>query len=587
MDTTDLISRRPWATAVTVSALALMCYLAPLHSWTGDDIDGDTSAAQLLPIAILRYHSLDFTALIRRHPELLNEGKLPFYFQESHGRVVSSYPIVPGLLNVPCFAVANALGLDLYHYRFLLSFFTAALECAASVGLMFLALDAAFPRETAVGFAVVYALGTAVWSEASRAAWQHASSLFLLGGVFAVILRLTKTRGGVDRWLPFAGFLLGLEVWNRPSSMLIALPLAAFVLHERRYRALGFLIGAAGPLLLMAGYTYLFCSSIYAMGQGQNFHAGFDGEMLHGMLGVLFSPNRGLLVFDPIFVPSLAILVASFFSHTIPVLYRYLAVATGLTLLCYSRWSMWWGGWCFSYRLLIELVPILVVALALAWQRWISGRRMAKWCFGIALFYSFGVHFLGAFYYPASKFDTSPDNIDDDQRRLWDVQNGELARDSRLFAEDVRQIATGQFPRPSINWLPVNPQVIDWSLDNDASPVPVPNGPQKPPTLFVFAGPEAGGSLDLVDQTNIQGWAYDPEQPDEPIAITIFDNGTPLISFVANVDRSDLAELGFGNGRHGFAIQTPAQLLDGGPHEVSARVVGSNIQLNFSPQKLP
>jgi hypothetical protein len=592
METTGSTSRIHWTTAVALSVLALLCYLAPLHSWAGDDIGGDTSAAQLMPIAILRYHSLDFTALLKRHPELLNEGELPFYFQQCRGRIVSFYPIVPGLLNVPCFMVANAFGLDLFRYRFLLSFFTAALECAASVGFMFVALEAAFPRKTAIGFAIVYALGTAVWSEASRAVWQHASSLLLLSAVFAVILRLRGTRGGADRWLPFAGFLLGLEVWNRPSSALIALPLAVFVWHKHRDRALGFSVGAAGPLMLMAVYSFLFCNSIRALGQGRDIvtdvttpESGFQGRMLHGLLGVLLNPNRGLLVFDPIFVPALAILAVSFFSRTIPVLYRYLAVATALTLLCYSRWWMWWGGWCFSYRLLIELVPILILALALAWQRWISGRRLATWCFGISLFYSFGVHFLGAFYYPASQFDSSPDSID--EARIWNVRDGELMRDGRLFVEDLRRIATGHFPLPSIPWPVADPKVIDWSLDNDASSLPVRSGPEQPPTLFVLAGPGAGGSLDLVDPYSIQGWAYDPDQPDQPIAITIFDNGAPLISFVANVDRPDLAESGLGDGRHGFAIRTPPQLADGGSHQVSARVVGSNNQLNFSPKSLP
>lgn len=588
-------SRRLAAAGLTL--LCLCAYLLPVHSWGGDDANGDTTPAVLLPISILRYHAIDFTALLARHPELLEAGgQLPYYFKLSHGRVISFYPIVQGLLNLPIFIAASALHVDLYRYRLLLSYFTAVWESALSVGLMFLALDGLVPRRPAVGFALVYAFATAVFSAASHELWQHTSSMLLLGGALVILTRVELQLPGVDRWLPLAGALLALSAWNRPTAGLIALPLGIYVLHRRRWQSVGFCLTALAISSVFAAYSYLYCGSITALGQGREVisdlasaEGPYGNHVFFQLYAILFNPNRGLLVFDPIFLPGLALLGVSFFRRNIPLLFRYLAVGCGLTIYWYCRWEAWSGGWCFSYRLLIELIPPLTLAMAFAWQRWIKPRRLARAAFGAAIAYSLFVHFLGAFYYPGSGFNWDTEG-GDVEARIWDIKTGELARDCALFATDVKDLLHGRFKPSPIPWPQRDPNIIAWSADNDATPAPsapTPAALSPANQPIVLAGPQGDGALDHVDADTIGGFAFDLDHPDASVVVMLFDDGHPLASVLADQDWPSLKEAGFTNTHHGFQLKTPAALLDGKTHEITACVVGINKTLNDCPKTFP
>ena len=65
-------------------------------------------------------------------------------------------------------------------------------------------------------------------------------------------------------------------------------------------------------------------------------------------------------------------------------------------LAVYAQWGMWWGGWSFGYRLLIDTVPFLVVFAALAYERHVLRSRVLLVLFWVALAWSFAVQLLGA-----------------------------------------------------------------------------------------------------------------------------------------------------------------------------------------------
>jgi hypothetical protein len=93
-------------------------------------------------------------------------------------------------------------------------------------------------------------------------------------------------------------------------------------------------------------------------------------------------------------------------------------------------------------------------------------------------------------------------------------------------------------------------------------------------------------TLDSADNKVIQGWAWDPQQPDTPLEVEIFDGKTLLGKVTADRFRKDLADNRKGNGRHGFAFPTPASLKDGRPHSVRATISGTEIELTKSPMKV-
>jgi hypothetical protein len=418
--------------------IGLATFFVPLfvlhndHRYLGS---GDTGPAELLPISILEHGGMTFD-------EFVSPGfPLPYYFRSIRGQVLSSYSILPGLMNVPVYAVARLAGVPLYANRFRLSGVTAALLVSFSVFLMYRCLLRVCARERdALLFTFAYFFGTCAWTVAGKGLFQHGPSVLLLALALLLLLR--------DR--PFstagAGAALGFAVINRPTNLLIAIPLAIFVLRHRRSRAglAGFVCFAAVPALVHAAYAWHYFGTPFTSAQPVS--AGrFSGDPVAGLAGLLMSPSRGLLVISPFLLFCIPAAVAAF-RRGEPPLFRYLVVACLLEIWLYSFWDNWWGGHSFGYRLLTELVPLLVLVLA---SQWSELRRIpaAAPLFSILLLLSVCVQILGASTYP-SRFNS---NIDLESWRLWDVTDSELGHEIRK-ALHKKEEAGEQTPAPGPVW---------------------------------------------------------------------------------------------------------------------------------------
>jgi len=418
-------------TAALLFATTFVVFFAPLrHGGTGD-----TVPAQLLPISILFEGNFDFNEFVcpadaagraSDYDALRCTAPLPYYFGVVDGRVVSNYPIVPGLLNVPVHAGAVLLGVNVARHSVTLSMLTAALVTAGSVAFMFLVLaEVARERSTALLGALVYAFGTVVWSVAARGLWQHGPSLLLLNAALYLLVR----RGG-ERAIPWAGLLLGLAVFNRPANALLAAPLAVYVLLHHRREALRFCAMAAVPAVAMLVYSMVVLKSWTSLGQGQDMVAG--ARPLEGLLGILFSPARGLFVFSPILLLGLVRLprvISGRARHPIAV---YLLAGTAALIGLHAVWHIWWGGHSFGYRLLAEAVPFFILLLAVAWEETLRRSRLFVGLTAVLLAVSVYIHFLGAFVAPCG-FDSSPNFIDYHPERLWQIHETELIRCTRAL----------------------------------------------------------------------------------------------------------------------------------------------------------
>jgi hypothetical protein len=417
---------RPWLKSLSLFIFILCGYLV------GFDVQftGDVVPNQLLPISLLREGNFDFNEFVG--PQ--RRAHLPYYFQIVNGRIISTYPILPGVLNLPIYALATTMGVDIGQLRRQLSFLSACWITALSAVFVFLSLLRAGRREcTALIFSLVYAFGTCVWSVASRSIWQHGPSLLFIS--ISLWLLLSPT----GRQVPWAGFFLGLAVFNRPINLLIALPLALFVLIHRRRRALAFTLLALIPASLMAWYSLSYFGRLESLGQGQSF---VSGNIFEGLAGILVSPARGLLIFSPIFVFAFAGMARTLRDRQAEPIYKYLAAAVAFFLMAMAAWKMWWGGWSFGYRLLIEIVPLLILILALYWEAVIVSSPWRRRAFTTALLFSVYANFLGANYFPSS-FNGIPDNIDVHTERLWSPMRTELTLCTIKFLRDWRVL-----PRP-------------------------------------------------------------------------------------------------------------------------------------------
>src|SRR5690349_11569466 len=239
---------------------------------------GDTAPAELLPIQILTRGSLTFPRS--------GDAPLPYWFHSGPHGVVSAYPVLPGLVNLPAFAAARALGVDLFANRLFLSHVTSALCALLATLFVYLVLERLLESPArALGFALLFALGTVVWSVAARAMWQHGPALlFLAAGLYALLRRTPRADAA-------AGVLLCLAVLTRPTAVLIAIPLVAWAAAPAPRRWLALVSGAAPLVLLHAAYAWRYWGSPFSVAQPVG-AAGFGGDVRDALAGLLVSPAR-------------------------------------------------------------------------------------------------------------------------------------------------------------------------------------------------------------------------------------------------------------------------------------------------------
>lgn len=336
-------------------------------------------------------------------------GGRAYFLHRSHGRVYSSYPLGPPLVVTPLYVpVLLVPGIRDWDARSLILLarvvekVSASILAAVAVGMFFLLARCYVGQARAAAFALLFAFATSMWSICSQAMWQHTAS------VLAIVSSLYfLARGSI----PGAAIMAALSVAMRPSDFLfVAASMAVLGFRRKgRWRALAWYTGASAVVggVLAAYNLYVFGSL-----RG-DYTQSFDGAFFEGLAGLLFSPGRGLFVYTPLF------LLALWRKPEDRV--QWIAVSFAVAhVLLYARWPIWWGGHCFGPRLLAELSPVLVLSLL---------RVRIRVVFVALAVLSVGIQFVGAFHYPAGRWDSSPAEIDVTPARLWDIRDNPIRRD--------------------------------------------------------------------------------------------------------------------------------------------------------------
>ncbi len=215
---------------------------------------------------------------------------------------------------------------------------------------------------------------------------------------------------------------------------------------------------AAG--LLLASYNlYVFqhLSGGYAV-------AVLQGSILPGLAGLFVSPGRGLLIYTPVVLFALCAFLpaapAARRQHS-PLMVTAVAFII-LESLVISRSIIWWGGYCWGPRLLTELIPPLMVLMAIGVQA--IDRPWPRRAFAVLALYSILIQAVGVFFYPNGHWDAIPQPVDAANGRLWNWRDNPIARTVRggLYWEPYAILGaaiTGGIPaaRLRMRELNVNP----------------------------------------------------------------------------------------------------------------------------------
>jgi hypothetical protein len=95
--------------------------------------------------------------------------------------------------------------------------------------------------------------------------------------------------------------------------------------------------------------------------------------------------------------------------------------------------------------------------------------------------------------------------------------------------------------------------------------------------------PALHGNLERVTRTMIEGWAFEPGDPDARLSLTILANGAEIGRVTADRPRADLAAAGVGDGGHAFQFHLPRGFSPDRAHQVEVRRVGDWAPLPGAP----
>jgi len=399
---------------------------------------GDTVSARYLPLLLWHDGSLELSAhahlLAQGHPMVLsrqrpaNAGDKVAYFEPAaywmirtrEHELASFYPPVTPLLLAPLYlpAVAwlDAKGWEqpqVDRVAELMEKLAASILAAAASVLVFLMLRREGNRWS-LPIALVFAFGTNTWMISSQALWQHGTAeLLIVIAMLLVLAPATSVRMGL------LGAVCVLMAANRPPDGLVAAAIGLFVVC-RNWRSAAWLI--AGGVIPLAALLYYNLRFIGPLIGGYGLVREPENFFLHdasGLLGLLISPTRGLLVFSPflMLVPmGLAQRLRSRESRGFAIAFGIAVVAQ---LVTYSLVD-WRAGESWGPRYLTDILPILAWMIAPAP---LALRPFARGLFILAIVFSICVQAVGAFWYTKTSDERIYAGGSASMRAAWDPQN--------------------------------------------------------------------------------------------------------------------------------------------------------------------
>jgi len=306
----------------------------------------------------------------------------------------------------------------------------ASVLTAAAVTMAFFTARRYMPPGRAFLLGLALGLGTGYWNTVSQTLWQHETAAF---GLSLAVLALTAPELRVGHLLAL-GVGLGVAGTSRPQLAPVVLVLLAGAVARGGWRraAASIAIAAGFGAALIAANVSWFGDPLGAMPLLEALHPRvhatertFD-PAAGGFIGLIFSPNRGLLMFSPIVLVAAAgipVAVREGWRSALP----WCGAAAIAQYVLYASYGVWWGGHTFGPRYMLDVLPLLIPLAAAG----VADRRVpraAAVAAAAALAWSMAVAATGAFVFPNERWNLLPEDVDRHHERLWDWSDTQIAR---------------------------------------------------------------------------------------------------------------------------------------------------------------
>ncbi len=318
------------------------------------------------------------------------EGKAFYFVVQSDENLYPLYPPATAVLASPFFLPLRGREFpETWEVQFYGKMAASAAVAAGVAFFYLIILRWGIRGKNAIFLSLVYGLCTSVWSVSSQALFQHPfSHLFILLGIWALTNRQRVVTAG-------CAFAAAIAVRPLNSLFWIGVLLYFLVRVRRTWPALLHFILAGLPFALAVSlYNYSCFGELWVTGYHDHLAGAYWNEPFwNGFKGLLLSPGRGLLIYSPFLIFALPGLVKTFQKEKIG-LGVFLAIPVFAHILLLSKYKKWTGGASWSYRMLIDVVPVLMLYVASFWSV-IKKYKTILIPFCLLLTWSFIIQFLG------------------------------------------------------------------------------------------------------------------------------------------------------------------------------------------------
>jgi hypothetical protein len=379
-----------------------------------------------------RYSTLVGEALLRHgsfvlDPWFRDRTNLPYQVETVGGHVYYWYPPGGPVLATPFVWILAGFGLSAVGhgggYNSGGDRIVQAVLAAFSMGLLAVVfLKTALlilPPRWSWTVALAGSLGTQIWTTASRTLWSDTFLVLILGAVvWLLVLHETKKR---RLSAPLLATVLAWAYFARPTASLAIVAVTLYLALYHRGLLVSYLATGAVWIAVFVTYSWLLFGTLLPT------YYRINRFSLHtlgsGLLGILFSPSRGQLVFVPVTL-FVAYLVVRYW-RSLPL--RPLIMPALVTVLAYvmliAAFDQWHGGHSYGPRYLTPLVPWLVLLAALGLhallERRAPGMRIELAAGAVLLVCSVLVQARGACAPETWAWNKTPSDVSLHPERVW------------------------------------------------------------------------------------------------------------------------------------------------------------------------
>ena len=399
---------------------------------------GDTRYSMLVSQSLLAHGSFTLDRYAVPHTDALTvDGRKTsghaYQLEVRRGHLYYYFPPGSSILSAPFVAVANLIGVSpanpdgtySLHGEALILAALAALLMATLSAIFFLTARLVLPVGWSVLVAAGGALGTQVWSTASRVVWTDTWAILLLGAALWMLLAHETGRRALRPAL--LGTLMAWTYFARPTNAVAIIGITFYLLIFHRRFFIRYAAAGAFWLACFVGYSWSHFGRLlpaYFQTERLQFH-----NFWIALAGNLVSPSRGLLIYIPVLIFVAYLLLRYRNEMPLPRLVILSITISLAHLVAISGFDVWYGGGCYGARYTTGLVPWFVLLSSLGLRGMLDARSGSTSRLGwnaqlaagsVLLILSVFVNARGALCFATANWNDYPVSVDKKPERVWD-----------------------------------------------------------------------------------------------------------------------------------------------------------------------